>query len=77
MLTRQDNELMCRTNAGTAMGNAMDGMIVADRLRSDGFQVAVLDLAPTDDGFGHVVDVTHRQPVAGGRPATAAPPETR
>jgi len=36
------------------------GRAVAERLRSDGFHVAVLDLTPTDDGFGHVVDVTDR-----------------
>ncbi len=36
------------------------GRAVAERLRSDGFRVAVLDLTPTDDGFGHVADVTAR-----------------
>jgi 2-hydroxycyclohexanecarboxyl-CoA dehydrogenase len=39
------------------------GRAVAERLRSDGFRVAVLDLTPTDDGFGHVVDVTDRTQV--------------
>ena len=39
------------------------GRAIADRLRSDGFRVAVLDLSPTDDGFGYVVDVTHRAQV--------------
>jgi 2-hydroxycyclohexanecarboxyl-CoA dehydrogenase len=39
------------------------GRAVAERLRSDGFHVAVLDLTPTDDGFGHVVDVTDRAQV--------------
>jgi 2-hydroxycyclohexanecarboxyl-CoA dehydrogenase len=39
------------------------GRAVAERLRSDGFHVAVLDLTPTDDGFGHVVDVTDRTQV--------------
>jgi 2-hydroxycyclohexanecarboxyl-CoA dehydrogenase len=36
------------------------GCAIAERLRSDGFRVAVLDLSPTDDGFGYVVDVTQR-----------------
>jgi 2-hydroxycyclohexanecarboxyl-CoA dehydrogenase len=36
------------------------GRAVAERLRSDGFQVAVIDLSPTDDKFGHVADVTDR-----------------
>ncbi|WP_445163107.1 SDR family NAD(P)-dependent oxidoreductase [Mycobacterium sp. Dal123C01] len=39
------------------------GRAVAERLRSDGFSVAVLDLTPTDDGFGHVADVTDRAQV--------------
>jgi NAD(P)-dependent dehydrogenase (short-subunit alcohol dehydrogenase family) len=39
------------------------GRAVAQRLRSDGFRVAVVDLSPTDDGFGHVVDVTDRAQV--------------
>ncbi len=39
------------------------GRAVAERLRSDGFRVAVLDLTPTDDGFGHVADVTDRAQV--------------
>ena len=36
------------------------GRAVAERLRSDGFQVAVIDLSPTDDEFGHVADITDR-----------------
>lgn len=36
------------------------GRAVAERLRSDGFRVAVLDLSPTDDGFGYGADVTDR-----------------
>jgi 2-hydroxycyclohexanecarboxyl-CoA dehydrogenase len=36
------------------------GRAVAERLRKDGLHVAVLDVSPTDDGFGHVVDVTDR-----------------
>ena len=39
------------------------GRAVAERLRSDGFRAAVLDLSPTDDGFGHVADVTDRAQV--------------
>jgi 2-hydroxycyclohexanecarboxyl-CoA dehydrogenase len=39
------------------------GRAIAERLRSDGFRVAVLDLSPTDDGFGHVADVTDRAQV--------------
>jgi 2-hydroxycyclohexanecarboxyl-CoA dehydrogenase len=39
------------------------GCAVAERLRSDGLRVAVLDLSPTDDGFGHVADVTDRAQV--------------
>ena len=39
------------------------GRAIAERLRKDGLQVAVLDLSPTDDGFGHVVDVTDRAQV--------------
>ncbi len=39
------------------------GRAVAQRLRSDGFRVAVIDLSPTDDGFGHVADVRDRAQV--------------
>ena len=39
------------------------GRAVAERFRSDGFQVAVIDLSPTDDEFGHVADVTDRAQV--------------
>jgi 2-hydroxycyclohexanecarboxyl-CoA dehydrogenase len=39
------------------------GRAVAERLRKDGFQVAVIDLSPTDDEFGHVADVTDRAQV--------------
>ncbi|GAB1814440.1 SDR family NAD(P)-dependent oxidoreductase [Mycobacterium sp. MUNTM1] len=39
------------------------GRAVAERLRSDGFRVAVLDLTPTDDGFGYGADVTDRAQV--------------
>jgi 2-hydroxycyclohexanecarboxyl-CoA dehydrogenase len=37
------------------------GRAVAERLRSDGFSVAVLDLSPTDDGY--VADVSDRTQV--------------
>ena len=36
------------------------GRAIAERLRGDGFRVAVLDLSPTDDAFGYVADVTDR-----------------
>ncbi|MGB9228052.1 SDR family NAD(P)-dependent oxidoreductase, partial [Mycobacterium sp.] len=40
------------------------GRAVAERLRRDGFRVAVIDLSPTnDDGVGHVADVTDRAQV--------------
>jgi 2-hydroxycyclohexanecarboxyl-CoA dehydrogenase len=41
------------------------GRAVAERLRSDGFRVAVIDLSPTDDEFGYVADVTDREQVEG------------
>ena len=39
------------------------GRAITERLRKDGLQVVVLDVTPTDDGFGHVVDVTDRAQV--------------
>lgn len=39
------------------------GRAVAERLRKDGLRVAVIDLSPTDDEFGHVADVTDRAQV--------------
>jgi 2-hydroxycyclohexanecarboxyl-CoA dehydrogenase len=39
------------------------GRAVAQRLCSDGFRVAVIDLTPTDDGFGHLADVSDRAQV--------------
>jgi 2-hydroxycyclohexanecarboxyl-CoA dehydrogenase len=39
------------------------GRAVAERLRSDGLRVAVLDLSPPDDGFGYGADVTDRAQV--------------
>jgi 2-hydroxycyclohexanecarboxyl-CoA dehydrogenase len=40
------------------------GRAVAERLRSDGLRVAVIDLSPTDDEFGHVGDVSDPTQVA-------------
>jgi 2-hydroxycyclohexanecarboxyl-CoA dehydrogenase len=39
------------------------GRAVAERLRKDGLQVAVIDLSPSDDEFGHIADVTDRAQV--------------
>ncbi len=39
------------------------GRAVAQRLRRDGFQVAVIDLSPTDDEHGQVADVSDRAQV--------------
>jgi 2-hydroxycyclohexanecarboxyl-CoA dehydrogenase len=39
------------------------GRAVAQRLRKDGLRVAVIDLSPTDDEYGHVADVTDRAQV--------------
>jgi 2-hydroxycyclohexanecarboxyl-CoA dehydrogenase len=39
------------------------GRAIARRLRSDGHQVAVIDLSPTDDAHGFVADVTDREQV--------------
>jgi 2-hydroxycyclohexanecarboxyl-CoA dehydrogenase len=39
------------------------GRAVAERLRKDGLQVAVIDVSPSDDGFGHIADVTDRAQV--------------
>jgi 2-hydroxycyclohexanecarboxyl-CoA dehydrogenase len=36
------------------------GRAVTERLRSDGLNVAVVDLSPTDDGSGQVADVSDR-----------------
>jgi NAD(P)-dependent dehydrogenase (short-subunit alcohol dehydrogenase family) len=55
-----------RLSAKTAVvtgGASGIGRAVAERLRSDGFQVAVIDLSPTDDEFGYVADVTDRDQV--------------
>ncbi len=39
------------------------GRAIAERLRADGFRVAVIDLSASDDEFSHVVDVTDREQV--------------
>ena len=39
------------------------GRAVAERLRKDGLHVAVIDVSPSDDGFGHIADVTDRAQV--------------
>ena len=39
------------------------GRAIARPLRSDGHQVAVIDLSPTDDAYGFVADVTDREQV--------------
>jgi 2-hydroxycyclohexanecarboxyl-CoA dehydrogenase len=39
------------------------GRAIAERLRADGFAVAVIDLSPSDDEFGRVADVTDRAQV--------------
>lgn len=41
------------------------GRAVAERLRSDGLRVAVIDLSATDDDFGYIADVTDRAQVDG------------
>ena len=57
---------MCDLGAKTAVvtgGASGIGRAVAERLRGDGLRVAVIDLSPTDDEFGHVADVTDRAQV--------------
>lgn len=39
------------------------GRAVVERLRADGFRVAIIDRSPTDDGFAQVADVTDRAQV--------------
>ena len=56
---RKGGRLSAKTAVVTGGASGI-GRAVAERLRSDGFRVAVLDLTPTDDGFGHVADVTDR-----------------
>ena len=44
-------------------GGSGIGLAVANRLRSDGYHVATLDLVPSDDKFAHTADVTDRAAV--------------
>ena len=46
------------TGGGSGIGQA-----VANRLRSDGYHVATIDLVPSDDKFAHTADVTDRAAV--------------
>jgi NAD(P)-dependent dehydrogenase (short-subunit alcohol dehydrogenase family) len=48
------------TGGGSGIGRA-----IAQRLRADGHNVAVLDLSPGDDPFAHKVDVTDRAQIDG------------
>ncbi len=53
-------------NAKTAVvtgGASGIGRAVAERLRGDGFRVAVIDRSPTEDAFAQVADVTDRAQV--------------
>jgi 2-hydroxycyclohexanecarboxyl-CoA dehydrogenase len=53
-------------NAKTAVvtgGASGIGCAVAERLRGDGFRVAVIDRSPTEDAFAQVADVTDRAQV--------------
>ncbi|HEY0226493.1 MAG TPA: SDR family NAD(P)-dependent oxidoreductase [Mycobacterium sp.] len=55
-----------RLSAKTAVvtgGASGIGKAVAERLRGDGYRVAVIDLNTTDDGTGYVADVTDRPQV--------------
>jgi 2-hydroxycyclohexanecarboxyl-CoA dehydrogenase len=46
------------TGGGSGIGRA-----VANRLRADGYHVATIDLAPSNDEFAHTADVTDRAQV--------------
>jgi 2-hydroxycyclohexanecarboxyl-CoA dehydrogenase len=46
------------TGGGSGIGQA-----VANRLRADGYHVATIDLAPSNDQFAHTADVTDRAQV--------------
>jgi 2-hydroxycyclohexanecarboxyl-CoA dehydrogenase len=57
-----DDGLSAKTAVVTGGASGI-GRAVAERLRKDGFQVAVLDLTPADEGFAQVADVTDRAQV--------------
>jgi NAD(P)-dependent dehydrogenase (short-subunit alcohol dehydrogenase family) len=62
----RSGRLVAGLSAKTAVvtgGASGIGRAVAERLRGDGFRVAVIDLSPTEDGSGHVADVTDRAQV--------------
>jgi 2-hydroxycyclohexanecarboxyl-CoA dehydrogenase len=64
MFGRSLRKVVSRVKTAVVTGGASGiGRAVAQRLRSDGFRVAVIDLSPTDDGFGHVADVTNREQI--------------
>ena len=50
---------MSKTAVVTGGGSGIGAAVVA-RLRADGYNVAVLDLAPSDSDFSYVADVTDR-----------------
>ncbi len=64
MLGDRSGRRWARVKTAVVTGGASGiGRAVAERLRSDGFRVAVIDLSPTDDEFGCVADVTDRAQV--------------
>jgi 2-hydroxycyclohexanecarboxyl-CoA dehydrogenase len=50
-------------NAVVTGGGSGIGQGIANRLRADGYHVAVIDLNPGEDEFGHTADVTDRAQV--------------
>jgi NAD(P)-dependent dehydrogenase (short-subunit alcohol dehydrogenase family) len=50
-------------NAVVTGGGSGIGQAIVQRLRSDGYHVAVIDLNPSDDELAHVADVTDRAAV--------------
>jgi 2-hydroxycyclohexanecarboxyl-CoA dehydrogenase len=53
---------MTKTAVVTGGGSGI-GRAVADRLRTDGYRVATIDLNPSGDEFAHTADVTERTQV--------------